>query len=129
MSVQCNDAGDARQRESPPIPKHAPSAAQDMSAIAGVDLADLFFTKLPMVTSVPTDYWEPWARANTVVYNWVLNSEPGSVERDNALFWELLLHKMLLRRSSKSRGRKRIAKDTLAAHDSTPSHKAIINSW
>ena len=115
ISVQDDDSEEARRRESPPIPKHAPSTAQDMSAIAGVDLADLFFTELPMVTTVPTDYWESWARANTVVYNWVLESEPGSVDRDNALFWELLLHKMLLRRSSKSRGKQRISKDTLAA--------------
>ena len=107
-----DDSEQAEARESPPIPRHAPSTGQDMSAIAGVDLSELFFTELSMVTTVPTEYW---ARANTVVYNWVLNSEPGSAERDNALFWELLLHKMLLRRSSKSRGRDRISKDTLSA--------------
>ena len=114
MWVPDDDTEEAKFRESPPIPKHTPSTAQDMSAIAGVDLADLFFTELPMVSNVPTDYWEAWARANTVVYNWVLDSEPGSIERDNALFWELLIHKMLLRRSSKSRGRQRTSKDTLA---------------
>ena len=84
------DAEQAREREAPKIPSHAPSTAQDMSAISGVDLLALFFTDLPMVPRVPTEYWQQWARANTIVYDWVLDSEPGSVERDNALFWELI---------------------------------------
>ena len=114
--VAVDDDGDkAEEREAPQMPKHAPSTAQDMSAIGGVDLVSLFFTDLPMITCVPTEYWEQWARANTVVYDWVLNSTPGTVEHDNALFWELLIHKMLLRRAPKSRGKGRVTRDSVAA--------------
>ena len=113
--AQTDDAARAREREAPRIPKHAPSAAQDRSAVAGVDLFHVFFTELPMIERIPTAYWEQWARANAVVYEWVLSSEPGTEQYDNTLFWELFLHKMLLRKSPKSRGRGRATKDIMDA--------------
>ena len=76
---------------------------------------ELLFTDIPLITRLPTEYWEQWARANTTVHKWVENADEGSQEYDNALFWELLLHRLLLRKSSRSRGQGRRSKDTLAA--------------
>ena len=89
-------------RASPPIPSHPRSQAQDMSAVAGVDLMIMLFANIKLVQTVPACFREAWARANTTVYTWVLNSEPDSQERDNALYWELLLHRMLLRKSPRN---------------------------
>ena len=110
-----DDTAQAEEREAPPIPNHAPSTAQDASAVSGVDLMELLFTDIPLITRLPTEYWEQWARANTTVHKWVENAAEGSQEQDNALFWELLLHRLLLRKSSRSRGQGRRSKDTLAA--------------
>ena len=57
--TQSDDAARAKEREAPPpIPKNAPSAAQDRSAVADIDLFNVFFTELPMIERVPTAYWE-----------------------------------------------------------------------
>ena len=106
---------EAWAREKPDIPSHAPSTAQDVSAIAGVDLLKLFFADIKLVTRVPRQFQEQWVKANSVVYTWVLQSEAGSQERDNALFWELLLHRLLLRADPRSRGKRRASKDTMAS--------------
>ena len=106
---------EAKEREHPPIPSHPPSEAQDSSAISGIDLQKVYFADIKLVTRVPTRFRQAWAKANAVVYEWVLDSEPGSQQRDNALFWELLLHRILLRADPRSRGRKRQSKDTMAA--------------
>ena len=106
---------EAEEREAPTIPSFTPSVAQDITAIAGVDLAKLFFTDMPMIQSVPARFWEQWARANVTVYNWVLTAKEGTEERTLALFWELLLHKLILRKSPRSRGKGRGPADTLEA--------------
>ena len=85
-----------------------------------------------MIERIPTAYWEQWARANAVVYEWVLSSESGTEQYDNTLFWELLLHKMLLRKSPKSRGRGRASKDTLDARFcafATGDYQFLAGSW
>ena len=71
LEVPDDDSQAAEKRSMPAVPSHAPSHAQDMSAIQGVDLLDLIFTDIPMISAIPTAYWEQWARANTVVYKWV----------------------------------------------------------
>lgn len=75
----------------------------------------LFFTELPMIERVPSRYTEQWARANVKVYTWALHSKEGTPEHTFALFWELLLHKLLLRKSPRTRGKGRGPKDTLDA--------------
>ena len=54
-------------------------------------------------------------KANSTVYRWVKESAPGTLQHDCALFWELLLHRLLLRSSPRTRGRGRPSKDNLSA--------------
>ena len=113
-SVEDEDSGEeAARRANPDLPSYPRTCAQDITAIAGVDLAQLYFTDIRMITAVPNCLWEAWARANTTVYQWIQQEEPGTQRHDCALMWELLLHKLLLRSSPKSRGKKRHKRDSL----------------
>ena len=98
----------------PTIPEYQATGAQDVTAIAGVHLPTLFFTKIQVIESVPVCYRESWAKANTQVFQWIKSATPGSIHHDCALMWELLLHRLLLRKSPKSRGRQR-DNDTLSS--------------
>ena len=115
--VQAEDrsAKEAQARADPDIPTYPPSSAQDITAIAGVDLPKLYFTDIRMVTAVPSCLVEAWSRANAKVYRWLQQTVPVTIQHDCALRWELLLHKLLLRSSPKSRGRGRAKRDTLTS--------------
>ena len=112
--VQDASSGEeAEKRARPDLPHYPRTCAQDITAIAGVDLAQLYLTDIRMITAVPNCLWEAWARANTTVYRWIQKEEPGTQRHDCALMWELLLHKLLLRSSPKSRGKRRHKRDSL----------------
>ena len=112
LAVDGNHNTQRQEREQPPLPCHPQSGAQDSSAVAGVDLMCMLLANIRLVRSVPACFKESWARANTKVYKWVMSSTPGTPEHDNALFWELLLHRMLLRKAP--RGDKS-GRDSMAA--------------
>ena len=67
--------------------------------MAGVDLLCMLFVDIKLAQSVPSYFKEVWSRASTTVYTWIFNSEQDTPQRDNTLFWELLLHRMLLHKS------------------------------
>ena len=53
-----DDSEKAKERETPPIPKHAPSTAQDASAIVGTDLMKFLLEDIPLITRILTEYCE-----------------------------------------------------------------------
>lgn len=76
----------------------------------------LFFTEIRLIESIiPVGYREAWARANSetnrFILGWVEDAEPDTIQHDCAFFCHpgscLLLHKLLLRASPRSRGRGR----------------------
>ena len=58
LQVPDDDSQAAEKRSMPTVPSHAPSHAQDMLVIQDVDLLDLIFTDIPMISVIPTAYWE-----------------------------------------------------------------------
>ena len=80
--ADARDAERAAYRARPNLPSHPRSDAQDMSAVAGIDVLTCLFADIRLVQSVPACYREAWARANHVVYSWVLNATPGSADLD-----------------------------------------------
>ena len=109
-----DDMEEAADRACPQIPSFEATGAQDVTAIAGIDLTVLYFTDIKVIESVSVCYRDAWAKANTTVYKWIEDAEPGTMQHDCALFWELLLHRLLLRSSPRTRGRGRTSKDTLS---------------
>ena len=109
------DIDEAVDRAMPTIPEYVTTGTQDYTAIAAIHLASAFFTPLKLIENIPVCYREAWAKANTQVYQWIEDSVPGTREHDCALFWELMLHRILLRAQPKSRGRGRPNKDNLSA--------------
>ena len=68
----------------------------------------LYLTPIPLMEQVPIAFREAWARANSTIYDYLLSHTVGTPEHDAGLYWELLLHKVLLRRAPRtSRGRGR----------------------
>ena len=109
-----DDMEEASDRACPEIPFFEPTGVQDVTSIAGIDFTSLYFTDIKVIESVPVCYRDAWAKANTTVYKWVEDAVPGTMQYHCALFWELLLHRLLLRSSPRSRGRGRNSKDTLS---------------
>ena len=58
-----------------------------------------------MLETVPSRFRQDWAQANFTVYANVDDTLHGpEAARDDALEWELILHKLLLRKPPRSRG-------------------------
>ena len=94
--------------------EHLPRSLVTDVVITDIHLPTLFFTEIRMIESIPVGFREEWERTNEQVYSWVEEVVPGSREYDCALFWEFLLHKLLLRASPRPRGQGRPNKDTLS---------------
>ena len=75
--------------------------------MADIDFMKLYFTPIPLLETVPNTFREACARTNSTVYDWIHTHSVGTTEHNAGLYWELLLHKVLLRKPSRtSRGRK-----------------------
>ena len=97
----------SRSKRYPVIPQPPVVNTQSPAAIRRVKFMEAYLATIPLLPTVPKQWKETWALANTRVYKWIQDVDKNSDEYSDALKWELLLHKILLPSNKRQRGRKK----------------------